>query len=232
MGHFSDVDCNASEPSFEHSLQRIVAPARNWVAPWKIVLDKSFAAFALLFFAPLICVVTAVVFFRQGGHILYGHTRIGQNGRQFTCWKFRTMALDADKLLADLLKDCPEARRQWQENRKLENDPRVTCIGRFLRKTSLDELPQFWNVLRGDMSVVGPRPITESEASYYGSDLAYYSSVRPGITGLWQVSGRSDVGYEERVKKDVAYVKSQSLFGDLAIIFKTVKVVLSGDGAC
>lgn len=142
------------------------------------------------------------------------------------------MALDADKLLAELLKDCPEARRQWQENRKLENDPRVTCIGRFLRKTSLDELPQFWNVLRGDMSVVGPRPITESEASYYGSDLAYYSSVRPGITGLWQVSGRSDVGYEDRVKKDVAYVQGQSLFGDLAIIFKTVKVVLTGDGAC
>lgn len=230
MSHFGDFNLN--EQSLARPVKRETL-SDAWTIPlWKSLLDKFFAAFALVFFAPFFFAVAVLICIKQDGQVFYGHTRVGQNGRLFTCWKFRTMSPDAEKLLQDLLDSNPEARRQWQENRKLENDPRVTCFGRFLRKSSLDELPQFWNVLRGDMSIVGPRPITEGETSYYGNYLVQYSSVRPGITGLWQVSGRSQLGYEERVKKDVAYVKGQSLRGDVNIILKTVGVVLKGDGAC
>lgn len=199
---------------------------------WKTVFDKAFAVLALGFFAPLIGVVAALLYFKEGGHVLFQQTRIGQNGRTFRCLKFRTMVLDADQRLAEYLKQNPEAQEDWTRYRKLKDDPRVTCLGRFLRKTSLDELPQFWNVLRGDMSVVGPRPIVWDETWHYGSDFPHYLAVRPGITGLWQVSGRSTTGYDERVKMDVSYVARQSLSLDLKIIFKTIKVVLTGDGAC
>lgn len=232
MNYFSGNDCASSNEELERAFKDIVASERIFIPLWKAIFDKVFAVFALIFFAPLIIVVAALIYLKQGGPLFFGHKRIGQDGRLFTCFKFRTMAPDADKLLADLLENCPEAKRQWQESRKLDDDPRVTCFGRFLRKSSLDELPQFWNVLIGDMSIVGPRPITRDEAFYYGNDFAQYTSVRPGITGLWQVSGRSALNYDERVRKDVAYVKGKSLPGDLVIILKTIKVVFKGDGAC
>lgn len=198
---------------------------------WKSVLDKSFAVAALLFLAPFIAVLCLLLKFREGGPVFFAHTRIGKNGEPFKCLKFRTMLPDAEARLAAHLDAHPEVRTEWEARHKLSDDPRITCLGHFLRKTSLDELPQFWNVLRGDMSIVGPRPITRDEARHYGKDFKAYLSVRPGITGLWQVSGRSDTTYAERVAMDVDYVKTRSLLGDCRIILKTVAVVMSQSGA-
>lgn len=198
----------------------------------KLIFDKVFASAALVFFAPFIVVIALLLSAEGKGPVLFSHRRIGKGGRAFPCWKFRTMVADAEECLQKHLDANPDAKAEWESHRKLSNDPRVTCLGRFLRKTSLDELPQFWNVLCGDMSLVGPRPITQDEMRYYGDRIDYYLAVRPGITGLWQVSGRSTSGYEDRVKLDVEYVKTRSLRKDLQIVIKTVWVVLSQDGAC
>lgn len=166
-----------------------------------------------------------------GRPIFYGHKRVGQEGKIFKCYKFRTMAKDADKLLADLLANSAEAREEWARDFKLKNDPRITPIGHFLRKTSLDELPQIWNVLVGDMSLVGPRPVVTAELERYGNQVDYYLEAKPGITGLWQISGRNDVSYETRVYLDAWYVKNWSLFNDIVILFRTVKVIFRREGA-
>jgi undecaprenyl-phosphate galactose phosphotransferase len=166
-----------------------------------------------------------------GRPIFYGHKRVGQDGKMFNCYKFRTMARDADKLLADLLASSAEAREEWARDFKLKNDPRITPIGHFLRKTSLDELPQIWNVLVGDMSLVGPRPVVTAELERYGNQVDYYLEARPGITGLWQISGRNDVSYETRVYLDAWYVKNWSLFNDIVILFRTVRVIFRREGA-
>lgn len=190
-----------------------------------------FALAALLFFLPLFILIGGLMLIGEGRPLFFGHERVGKGGKRFRCLKFRTMALDADKRLAALLAEDPDARAQWETHRKLYDDPRITCLGELLRKSSLDELPQFWNVLRGDMALVGPRPIVEDEARHYGEHYADYLSVKPGLTGIWQVSGRSDVRYADRVALDVDYIRNRSFLGDLGIMAKTVRVVLSRAGA-
>jgi lipopolysaccharide/colanic/teichoic acid biosynthesis glycosyltransferase len=168
---------------------------------------------------------------RDGGPAVFGHLRVGLNGRKFRCLKFRSMVVNADQALKQLLETDPRARAEWEREFKLKDDPRVTRVGRFLRRTSLDELPQLWNVVRGDMSLVGPRPIIDQELERYGADVTYYLMAKPGMTGLWQVSGRSNTDYATRVSLDVAYVKNWSLTRDITILFKTFKVVVHGSGA-
>ncbi len=168
---------------------------------------------------------------RDDGPAIFAHKRVGQSGKLFPCYKFRTMRVDAEEQLRLLFARDPGLLAEWGREFKLRNDPRITRIGRFLRRTSLDELPQLINVIRGDMSLVGPRPVIEAELERYGADVDYFLMVRPGITGLWQVSGRSDSGYEARVYLDTWYVKNWSLWYDIAILFKTIKVVFHGKGA-
>ncbi|MFC2966688.1 sugar transferase [Acidimangrovimonas pyrenivorans] len=204
----------------------------NTIPLWKIALDKLGAAVLLLFFAPFFLIIAAVLKLREGGPILFAHERIGLNGRRFRCLKFRTMVPDARERLEALLAADPVARREWEQTQKLTDDPRISCLGDTLRRTSLDELPQLFNVLRGEMSLVGPRPIVEDEQHHYGENFREYLSVRPGLTGLWQVSGRSNTTYPERVAMDVEYVRNHSLWSDLRILLRTVRVVLFRDGAC
>ena len=168
---------------------------------------------------------------KDGGNAIYGHPRIGRNGKTFNCLKFRSMVVNSKEVLDELLRTDPEARAEWEKDFKLKNDPRITKIGAFIRKTSLDELPQLFNVLKGEMSLVGPRPIVADELERYQDDVEYYLMAKPGMTGLWQVSGRNDVDYNTRVYFDSWYVKNWSLWNDIAILFKTVNVVLKRDGA-
>lgn len=168
---------------------------------------------------------------RDGGPAIYGHMRVGRHGKMFPCYKFRSMVMNSQEVLQHLLDTDSDARAEWDRDFKLKNDPRITPVGRFIRKTSLDELPQLFNVLKGQMSLVGPRPIISEELSRYDDDVDYYLMAKPGMTGLWQVSGRNDVDYETRVYFDSWYVKNWSLWNDIAILFKTVKVVLHRDGA-
>lgn len=181
---------------------------------------------------PLVATVVAVTAM-SGGRPFYSQARVGRGGRRFRCWKIRTMIPDADRVLADLIAEDPELADEWAEKQKLANDPRVTWFGRMLRKTSLDELPQLWNVLRGEMSLVGPRPFTPDQADLYhagADDVAYYS-LRPGITGLWQVSRRNCGSFAERAVYDHDYAGRLSLGFDLLILAQTVTVVLRGTGA-
>ena len=193
--------------------------------------DRGFALLALLFFSPFILAVALAILICDGRPLFFGQRRIGKDGRYFTCLKFRTMSRDADQRLKVLLDTDPRVREEWERHQKLDNDPRVNCLGRFLRKSSMDELPQFLNVLRGDMALVGPRPIIDEETHHYGDHLADYMSVKPGLTGHWQVSGRSDTTYAERVAMDVDYIRNRSIARDAAIVARTVKVVLTGRGA-
>ncbi|WP_273404297.1 undecaprenyl-phosphate galactose phosphotransferase WbaP [Actinobacillus porcinus] len=168
---------------------------------------------------------------KDGGNAIYGHPRIGRNGKEFKCLKFRSMVVNSKEVLENLLATDPEAKAEWDKDFKLRNDPRITKVGAFIRKISLDELPQLFNVLKGEMSLVGPRPIIKDELERYEEDVDYYLMAKPGMTGLWQVSGRNDVDYETRVYFDSWYVKNWSLWNDIAILFKTVNVVLKRDGA-
>ncbi|EFO1682599.1 sugar transferase, partial [Escherichia coli] len=167
----------------------------------------------------------------DGGPAIYGHDRVGINGKTFKCLKFRSMVVNSKEILDELLKNDPKAKEEWDATFKLKNDPRITKIGAFLRKTSLDELPQLLNVLKGEMSLVGPRPIINAELERYNDQVDYYLLSKPGMTGLWQVSGRSDVDYDTRVYLDAWYVKNWSMWNDIAILLKTVIVVLKKDGA-
>ena len=181
-------------------------------------------------FSPFILAV--VITIRLSGlPVLFRHKRIGRHGRIFNCLKFRTMVPNAEQVLRDLLRKHPELRDEWTENHKLRDDPRVTLLGRFLRRTSLDELPQLWNVLRGEMSLVGPRPVVRAELLRYGRQVATYLAIKPGLTGLWQVKGRSDTTYHRRVAMDKYYVRSRSLWMDLYIVALTAVVVLKRAGA-
>jgi Undecaprenyl-phosphate galactose phosphotransferase WbaP len=168
---------------------------------------------------------------QTGGAAIFSHLRVGRYGRMFGCLKFRTMVPDADRVLREHLDADLSARAEWERDFKLKDDPRITPIGAFLRRTSLDELPQLWNVLKGEMSLVGPRPVIEEELDRYGDQVGYYLETRPGITGLWQISGRNDTGYEDRVALDSWYVRNWSLWYDLVILAKTVRVVLRREGA-
>lgn len=196
----------------------------------KDTLDRICATIALVLLSP-ISIAIAWVIKKDGGPAMYGHRRIGKSDRPFTCLKFRSMVINSQEILNDLLEKEPALRKEFEETYKLKNDPRVTEIGKFLRKTSLDELPQLINVLRGEMSLTGPRPIVENEKKYYAEKIHDYLSVRPGITGLWQVSGRSDTDYNQRVYLDSWYVKNWSLWNDMIILFKTILVVLKRKGA-
>lgn len=181
--------------------------------------------------SPFLIALAIIVAIDNHGKIIFAHRRVGRSGKIFKCYKFQTMYSNADKLLQDYLEKNPEARAEWEEHFKLLNDPRVTKLGDFLRRTSLDELPQLWNVLIGDMSLVGPRPITAQEIKKYAENIREYYLVRPGITGLWQVSGRSDTTYEERVAMDVWYVQNWSIWLDFIYLIKTVGVVVNQKGA-
>lgn len=196
----------------------------------KRILDILGALAVGLVFSPLILVI-AVRMRLEGGSILFRHRRVGRYGKTFDCLKFRTMVPNAEQILRNLLETNPEAKAEWLRDHKLRNDPRVTRIGRFLRRTSLDELPQLWNVLRGEMSLVGPRPIVKEEMLRYGQYLRTYLAAKPGVTGLWQVTGRNDTNYRRRVVMDTYYVRKQTLVMDLRILLMTVRVVILGRGA-
>lgn len=196
----------------------------------KRLLDIVGALTLALVLSPLLLVVSLALA-RDHGPIIYRHPRTGRYGRTFGCLKFRTMVPNAEQVLRDLLHQDPQLREEWMRDQKLRNDPRVTAIGRFLRRTSLDELPQLWNVLKGDMSLVGPRPVVRDEWERYGRRLHHYLAAKPGVTGLWQVMGRSDSCYRRRVALDCYYVRKRGLLLDLFILLRTVKVVLRGRGA-
>jgi Undecaprenyl-phosphate galactose phosphotransferase WbaP len=187
----------------------------------------------VLFLLALLPVMVAIALLvkRDGGPILFRHKRIGANGKPFSCLKFRTMCVDAEERLQKLLAENPEARAEWERDFKLKNDPRVTSLGNFMRQTSLDELPQLFNVIRGEMSLVGPRPIVTAEAARYGAAFRDYLGCRPGLTGLWQVSGRNDIDYDSRVQLDSTYAREWSLTRDVAILVRTVGVVFGRTGA-
>jgi Undecaprenyl-phosphate galactose phosphotransferase WbaP len=193
----------------------------------KRFFDISFSLTVLTLGSPIYLLLAACIYLSSPGPVFFSHQRVGRNHRTFGCMKFRTMVPNADQKLQELLARSPEMRQEFAETFKLRNDPRVTWIGKFLRVTSLDELPQFINVLRGDMSVVGPRPLVQDELERYGQDIDYVLSVKPGVTGLWQVSGRNDISYDARVKLDVSYVTRRSLWMDVSLILKTVGVVVS-----
>lgn len=197
----------------------------------KRTFDVIAATTMLLFALPAMFFIAVIMFSTDRGPILFGHERIGHNGKRFRCLKFRSMVVDSQRALARHLELFPQARAEWEATQKLRNDPRITPLGRFLRVTSLDELPQLINVIRGDMSLVGPRPIVDDEVVRYADEIEAYAATRPGITGLWQVSGRSDVDYDQRVRLDSQYVREWTFTGDLIILIKTVKVVILRTGS-
>jgi exopolysaccharide production protein ExoY len=195
----------------------------------KRLTDILLATLALILAAPIMLVIAAFILAVDGGPVIFAHRRIGFAGRPFDCYKFRTMRRDASEALQQYLAGNPDAAREWRETKKLKHDPRITLFGKLLRVSSLDELPQFFNVLRGEMSCVGPRPVVADELPLYGASVADYLSARPGITGLWQVSGRSSIGYAERVALDSRYAHGWSLHCDLTILLRTVFAVIRID---
>lgn len=208
--------------------QRLLLPGPRLA---KFSIDLAATLIGGLFVLPFIGLIALLIKLDSPGPIFYSQIRIGQGGEHFKAWKFRTMVQNADYVLKDYLEQHPELREAWQRDHKLRYDPRVTRIGRFLRRTSLDELPQLWNILRGEMSLVGPRPIVDEEIPRYGDKFPLYTKVIPGLTGLWQVSGRNNITYEERVSLDAYYVRNWSVWLDIYILLRTVWVVLTGEGA-
>ena len=197
----------------------------------KVIFDYTLTIFGTIAISPILLVVAIWIYKDSSGPVIFKHTRIGKNGKPFSCYKFRSMCVDAKEKLEELLANDPEARAEWERDFKLKNDPRITQSGAFLRKTSLDELPQIFNVLRGEMSLVGPRPIIQEELERYGEHAGDYLMVKPGITGMWQVSGRSDIDYAERVSLDSWYVRNWSVWIDILLLWRTVKVVALRKGA-
>jgi exopolysaccharide production protein ExoY len=197
----------------------------------KRTLDISMALSALVGLSPLFILTALLIKVTDRGPIFYRHIRLGHGRRSFACFKFRTMMANADEVLEQHLRSSPDAAAEWASSRKLKNDPRVTSVGAVLRKLSIDELPQLINVLRGEMSMVGPRPIVFDEVPLYGTDIDFYFSARPGLTGVWQVSGRSDAAYSRRVALDRRYVENWSLWTDLVVVIKTVPAVLTARNA-
>ena len=196
----------------------------------KRIVDLVLTSILTVIFLPVFLCV-GIVLLLTGGNFLFHQERIGRNGVSFSCLKFRTMTTNADQELEELLERCPESRQEWAASQKLRDDPRITAFGKFLRSTSLDEIPQFLNVLRGDMSLVGPRPIVADEVKKYRRYFKEYASVRPGISGLWQVSGRNNVSYRRRVALDTFYARNHSLRLDLSILLRTFGAVIRRFGA-
>lgn len=210
-----------TENNLEHPINRAL----------KLIFDYALTLPGLVCVLPIFALIAVLIYTDSPGPIIFKHTRIGKNGRPFCCYKFRSMCVDAAAKLEELLTNDLSACEEWEQNFKLKDDPRITKSGAFLRKTSLDELPQIFNVLKGDMSLVGPRPIVQTELERYGEFVRDYLSVRPGITGYWQVNGRSDTTYEERVQMDVWYVRHWSLWLDVVLLWRTIKAVACGKGA-
>lgn len=198
-------------------------------------LARFFDILLILLAAPYILLVFVIIVILilvdSGGPVFFRQTRIGRHGRKFNIYKFRTMVQNADQVLQGYLDASPELKAEWLATHKLKNDPRISRFGSWLRKTSLDEIPQIWNILIGDMSIIGPRPIVDAEVEKYGSCFELYKQVRPGLTGLWQVSGRNDISYKSRVKLDEYYILNRSFKLDLEILWKTVSVVVGRKGA-
>ena len=217
--------------SHEVALLRVRNNLRRWPARLtKRLFDTALAALLIALLSPIMLFI-AVALKLEGGSVFYSHSRVGKKGKRFNCFKFRSMVPNADQALTNLLENNPDLQAQWHKEHKLKDDPRISPLGAFLRRTSMDELPQLLNVLRGEMSLVGPRPVVKFEMDRYGKDEVYYQMVRPGMTGLWQVNGRSDADYDARVYLDSWYVKNWSLSYDLIILFKTVGVVMQRNGA-
>ena len=228
LGHVG-VEPFYTEKVFMLSIRNNLARQRNRLA--KRIFDLVATICGGLLILPILLILAILVGIDNKGRIIFAHRRVGRKGKLFPCYKFQSMVPDAQERLEEYLAKNPEARKEWEESFKLTNDPRVTKLGAFLRKTSLDELPQLWNVLMGDMSLVGPRPIVTKEVERYGDYIREYYMVPPGITGMWQVNGRSDTNYEERVAMDTWYVRNWSVWIDLVYLFKTVKTVFTGKGA-
>ena len=197
----------------------------------KSVVDYILTIIGTILISPILLFIVAWIYYDSPGPVIFKHIRIGKNGKAFPCYKFRSMCLDADAKLVELLANDPAAREEWERDFKLKNDPRITKSGAFLRKTSLDELPQIFNVLRGEMSLVGPRPIIQKELARYGEFVDDYLMVKPGITGMWQVNGRSDTTYEERVQMDSWYVRNWNVWLDFMLLWRTIKAVFKCEGA-
>lgn len=196
----------------------------------KRLFDILVSGLSLIVFSPIFLLIAILIRSDSKGKAFYKHQRIGKNGETIYLYKFRSMYSDSNERLEEMLKN-PEIRREWEENFKLENDPRITRVGKILRKTSLDELPQLINILRGDMSIVGPRPVIENELEKYGEDKKKFLSVTPGLTGWWACNGRSCTSYEDRKKLELYYVEHRGIFLDLKIMFKTFISVIKGNGA-
>lgn len=228
LGHVG-VEPFYTEKVFMLSIRNNLARRRNRLA--KRIFDLVATVVGGLLILPILLILAVLVGIDNKGRIIFAHRRVGRKGKLFPCYKFQSMVPDAQERLEEYLAKNPAAREEWEESFKLTNDPRVTKLGAFLRKTSLDELPQLWNVLMGDMSLVGPRPIVTKEIERYGDYIREYYMVPPGITGMWQVNGRSDTTYEERVAMDTWYVRNWSVWIDLVYLFKTVKTVFTGKGA-
>jgi exopolysaccharide production protein ExoY len=232
MYRTDSLDHSTFSSPLENNVQPDTLPrASRGYAVLKRSLDILGAVSFFIVCLPMYVIIALGVKFSSPGPIHYWQYRVGKDGRKFRFYKFRSMVINSDEVLSSILDSSFEARTQWEQYQKLDNDPRVTRFGAFIRRTSLDELPQFWNVLRGQMSLVGPRPVTPAEQNRYGAAWAYYCAVRPGLTGLWQVSGRSDVSYAERVGLDVQYVQTRSFASDISILFRTVAVVVAMSGS-
>jgi len=197
----------------------------------KRFMDLTIVIFGGLIILPFLLIIALLIKLSSPGPVLYGHKRLGMNGKHFTAYKFRSMVMDSQERLHKLFESSPKIKEEWERNHKLQNDPRVTLIGRFIRRTSIDEFPQLLNILKGEMSLVGPRPIVDEEVSRYGEDFGWIFSVKPGLTGMWQVSGRSETDYSSRVLYDTYYLQSWSVWLDIWILFMTFGAVLRGKGA-
>lgn len=229
------VPLDSTDMAFIFSHEVMIFRVQQNLAKWssrimKRLFDLVASMSIILILSPLLIYISIKVK-KDGGSAIYGHERVGKDGRPFKCLKFRSMVVNSSEVLDKLLSSDPNAKAEWDATFKLKNDPRITRIGGFLRRTSMDELPQLFNVLKGEMSLVGPRPIITAELERYNEEVDYYLLSKPGMTGLWQVSGRSDVDYDTRVYFDAWYVKNWSMWNDIAILFKTVSVVLKKDGA-
>jgi Undecaprenyl-phosphate galactose phosphotransferase WbaP len=224
------------DSNLDLSSSTFIAPRilnRNSVPRYRAarILDLSLILLAAPYILLAFFLISVLIILDSKGPVFYRQARIGRYGRKFYVYKFRTMVQNADKILQSYLDSSPELKREWLADHKLKNDPRVTRVGAILRKLSLDELPQLWNIMLGEMSLVGPRPIVDEEVEKYGGCFDLYIQVRPGLTGLWQVSGRNDTTYEQRVELDEFYILNRSLRLDLEILFKTVIVVVARKGA-
>ena len=240
-GNLSSVNCPAAKvvthledcPSLPESAVGLVCPGLRdpGARLLKRILDVTMGTLLLILALPLAAAIALAIVGEKRGPVFFAHTRIGKGKRRFRLWKFRSMVVDADWLLARHLEAHPDNLAEWREHHKLKDDPRVTRVGQQLRRSRLDELPQLINVLRGEMSMVGPRPIVEEEIPKYGPVFPLYVQVLPGLTGLWQVSGRAHAGYRDRTELDMKYMRERTLWMDLLVLLKTVGVVIFGRGA-